>query len=41
MYSTGNYIQYLIITCNRKEFENVYMYVYVQLSHFALHMKLK
>ena len=40
-YSTENYIQYLLITCNGKESENhIYMYVYIKLNHFAVHPKL-
>ena len=27
LYSTGNYIQYLVITCNRKESEKEYIFV--------------
>ena len=38
LYSTGNYIQYLIITYNGKEFEKIY--IYIKLSHFAVHLKL-
>ena len=35
VYSTGNYIHYLVITCNRKEYEKGYtcvcvcMYIYI------------
>ena len=29
MHSTGNYIQYLVITCNGKESEQEYIYVYI------------
>ena len=28
-YSTGNYIQYLVITCNGKESEKEYIYIYI------------
>ena len=28
LYSTGNYTGYLIITCNVKEYEKVFMYIY-------------
>ena len=28
-YSTGNYIQYLLISYNGKEYEKVYIYIYV------------
>ena len=27
LYSTGNYIQYLVINHNGKEYENVYVYI--------------
>ena len=42
LYSTGNSIQYLVITDNGKESENEYIYIclYVQLVHFAVHVKL-
>ena len=36
LYSTGNNIQYLVITCNGKESEKEYIY----LNHFAVHLKL-
>ena len=29
LYSIGNYIQYLIITYNRKEYEKEYIYIYI------------
>ena len=38
LYSTGNYIQYLVITYNGKEYEKEYKYV--QLNHFAVYLKL-
>ena len=28
MYSTGNYIQYLVINYNGKEYEKEYIYIY-------------
>ena len=45
LYGTGNYTQYLLITCNGKEC--IYMcvcvciciYIYINLSHFAVHLK--
>ena len=37
LYSTGNYIQYLIITYNGKVSEKEYIYMY--LNHFAVHLK--
>ena len=48
IYSTGNYIQYLIITYNEKESEKehilvcvyVCVCVRVQLNHYAAHLKL-
>ena len=45
-YSTGNYIQYFVVTYSGKESEKEYMYVYicvcvrVYLNHFAVHLKL-
>ena len=33
LYSTGNYIHYLVIKQNRKDEKRMYMYV--QLNHFA------
>ena len=36
MYSTGNYMQYLIIIYNGKESEKLYMYI----NHFSVHLKL-
>ena len=43
MYSTGNYIQYLIINYNGKECKNIYIYththIYKYLNHFAEHLK--
>ena len=29
LYSTGNYVQYLVTTCNGKEAEKGYIYVYI------------
>ena len=40
LYSTGNYIQYLVITCNGKELEIEHICMYVCMAHFAAHMKL-
>ena len=40
VYSTGNYIQYLVITYNGKESENDYIYIHIYVNHFAVHMKL-
>ena len=47
---TGNYIQYLVIIYNEKEYEKVYIYtyiciymcvyIYVCVNHFAVHQKL-
>ena len=36
-YSTGNYIQYLVITYNGKESEKEY--IYIKLDHFAVYLK--
>ena len=38
--STGNYAQYSVITCIGKESEREWMYEYVWLNHFAVHVKL-
>ena len=47
LYSTGNYIQYLVITYNEKESEKyiytyvcIYLYIHIWLNHFAVHLKL-
>ena len=42
MYGTSNYTQYLIITYNGKESEkeDIYIYIYVLLNHFAVYLKL-
>ena len=37
LYSTGNHIQYLIITYNGKEY---IFFLYIKLNHFAVHLKL-
>ena len=37
LYSTGNYIQYLVITYNERESEKLCIY----LNHFAVDIKLK
>ena len=37
LYSSGNYIQYLIVTSNEKESEKEYKYIY---NHFAVCLKL-
>ena len=40
-YSIGNYIQYLVINHNVKEYEKLYMYTYIYISnHFDVHLKL-
>ena len=41
-YSTGNYIQYLVITCNRKEYEKGYtcVCIYIYMNHLAVYLKL-
>ena len=38
MYSTGNYIQQLVITYNGKESKKEYTYIYV--TYFAVNLKL-
>ena len=40
VYSTGSYIQHLIITYNGKESEKEYIDIDIDLNHFALHLKL-
>ena len=37
LYSTGNYIQYLVITYKGKESEKeyIFMYVYIYMNHFV------
>ena len=39
LYSTGNSTQYFAVTYKEKESEKK-MYMYVQLNHFAIHLKL-
>ena len=38
--STGKSTQYYVVTYMGKESEKEWMYVYVQLIHFAVHLKL-
>ena len=41
LYSTGNYIQYLLMTYNGKESEKEYIiHIYIKLNHSAVHLKL-
>ena len=40
LYSTGNSTQYSVITYMGKESEKEWIYVYVQLNHLAVHLKL-
>ena len=40
LYSTGNSIQYPGINHNGKEYKKECVYIYVQLNHFAVHLKL-
>ena len=44
LYSTGNYIQHLVMNHNGKEYEKEYIYVcvciHICLSHFAVYQKL-
>jgi len=40
LYSPGYYIPYLAATYNGKEFEKLYIYIYVKLNHFAVHLTL-
>ena len=39
MYSTGNYIQYLLITYNGTEYKKEYI-IYTNMNHFVIHVKL-
>jgi len=39
LYSTGNYIQCLVITYNGKESEKKKKNIYIYMSHFAIHQK--
>ena len=39
LYSTGDSTQYSAITYMRKESKKEWIYVYVQLIHFAVHLK--
>ena len=39
LYSTGNYIQYHIITYSGKEYEKIYIYTFIFLNHCAVHQK--
>ena len=41
-YSKGNYTQYIVINYNGAEFlkEYRYIHIYIQLYHFAVHLKL-
>ena len=40
LYSTGNSIQYLVITYDRKESgkEYIFTYIYLNLNHLAVHL---
>ena len=40
MYRTGNSTQYSVVTYMGKESEKEWIYVYVKLNHFAVHLKL-
>ena len=40
LYSTGKSTQYCVITCLGKESEKKWIYVYVYLMHFAVHLEL-
>ena len=41
LYSTGNYIHYLVINYNGKELKKYrYIHIYVELNHFSVHLKL-
>ena len=40
LYSIGNSTQYSVMAYTGKESEKEWIYVYVQLNHFAVHLKL-
>ena len=40
LYSMGNSMQYSVITYMGKESEKEWIYIYIQLNHFAVHLKL-
>lgn len=42
LYSTGNYIQYLMVNHNGKEYfkKNVYIHIHIYLNHFAVQKNL-
>ena len=41
LYSTGNYIQYLVVNHNRKNIRmHVCVHIYIELNHFAVWQKL-
>ena len=42
LYSTGNYTQYFVITCKKKESEKEYihMHTYTHIYHFAVYLKI-
>ena len=40
LYSTGNYMQYLVTSYKGKKSEKEYVCIYVQLNYFAIHLKL-
>ena len=41
LYSTGNYVHYLVINYNGKELKKyMYIHIYVELNHFSVHLKL-
>ena len=40
LYNTGNSTQYSVITYMGEESEEEWIYVYVQLNHFTVHLKL-
>ena len=40
LYSTGDYIQYLLINYNGKEYEQEHICIQMKLSHFAVYQKL-
>ena len=40
LYRRGNYMQYFVTTYKGKKSEKEYIYIYVKLNYFAIHLKL-
>ena len=39
-YSSGNFIQYLAVNSNGKEYKMEYIYIYIYMNHFGIHQEL-